>query len=160
MEEVRKSGRSNPEVGSWETRTKLVLGTVEDGGEERHTQAHSFPRLSSRMRLHMQQGFQEKWVIMNKFENLDDRFLEKEKFSKILKESGELKLESEIHVFPPGRRQAWHVLQGIPSKRTAGRCPSLVLTLSVEAEKEAGTVFTLEMDRGSSGKANGGPVSA
>lgn len=47
VEEVRKSGGSDrdPEAGSWETRTKLVLGTVEDGGEERHTQAHSFLRL-------------------------------------------------------------------------------------------------------------------
>lgn len=104
-------------------------------------------------------GCQEKWVIMNRFENLDDKFLEKEKFSRMLEESEELELESGIHIFPPGKRQAWHVLQGIPSKHGVGRCPGLVRTLSVEAEKEAGTVFTLQLDRGGSGKDNRGPVS-
>lgn len=57
----------------------------------------------------MQQGFQGKWDIMNKFEKLDDKFLEKENFSKILKESEELELESGIHIFPQGKHQAWSV---------------------------------------------------
>lgn len=68
----------------------------------------------------MQQGFQEKWDIMNKSENLDDKFLEKEKLSKILKESEELELESGIHIFPRGKRQARSVSRGCLSSVPRG----------------------------------------
>lgn len=82
-------------------------------------------RLSSRVRLHVQQGFSEEWDIMNKSENLDDRFLEKEKFSKILKESEELELESGIHIFPRGKHQARSVSRGCLTSVPRGDVPVL-----------------------------------
>lgn len=116
-------------------------------------------RLSSRIRLHVQQGFQEKWDIMNKSENLDDKFLEKEKLSKILKESEELELESGIHIFPRGKRQARSVSRGSCQVCQGEMSWSCTDSERGNREKEAGTVFMLKLDRGSSRKDNGRPVS-